>query len=219
MKTMKRFQATAFTMILGGALAAFGCSAAPGTTGGTGTGGGNAGSSGTAPSADGGVSNPPLVPPSGPTSPNATPKDFCAGLDAWLTKCGSAPASGSEATCEQSYQKYTSAQIAASEACLAKVTCDNNALSQCLQEAVNPNLTPTADAGTGDTCQQCVDTQCSAQLNGCQANPDCVALYQCMQNAKTQADAQACENQSPNGVNDLQTLLTCVSGPCGTPCK
>ncbi len=40
-----------------------------------------------------------------------------------------------------------------------------------------------------------------------------------MQTAQTQGDVQTCENQSPNGVTDLQTLLQCVTGPCGTSCK
>ncbi len=232
MKTNTRFLTISSTMILAGALAALGCSAAPGTTGGNGGNGGSSGSSGLGGSGglgsssggssglggpvngDGGVVT---NPPSG-----ATPKEFCTGLGAWMTKCGSTPAAESETKCEGSYQKYTSAQIAASEKCLTQNTsCDSNALSQCLAAAVATGGPTGGDAGAPPpgTCQQCVTAQCSAQLNGCKANPDCVALYQCMQNAKTQQDVQACETQSPNGVTDLQTLLQCVTGPCGTVCK
>jgi len=223
MKTMNHLQAMTVTMILGATLAAFGCSAAPGTTGGNGTNGngGSSGSSGngrSAPLADGGTGDAQLPLPNPPPPPPGEPKAFCTGLDTWLTKCGSTPAAGSEATCEQSYAKYTPAQVAASETCLTTVTsCNATALQDCLRGVVLPP--PPADAGPPVTCQACVDAQCSAQLKGCEANKDCVALYQCMQTAQTQQDVQTCENQSPNGVTDLQTLLQCVSGPCGTVCK
>lgn len=217
-------------LVLGSALATFGCSAAPGTSsGGSGTtdvAGGSKASSGDA-GAGPGLSLPGLgTPPQGPsTQPGgATPKDFCTALTAWLTKCGATPAAGSEATCEQSYQKYTAAQIGASEACLSHTACDTAALQHCLAQAVNasgPGTAPPADAGAppASGCQTCVTAQCSAQVSGCEANPECVALYQCMQTAKTQQDVQTCETQSPNGVTDLQTLLQCVTGPCGTVCK
>ena len=228
MTTMKRLGTMTRTLILGGTLAALGCSAAPGT----GTGDhGNAGTSGSTPGASGGM--PGLFGHAdGGTTPTgaSTPQDFCTGLDAWLTKCGATPAAGSEASCEQSYQKYSAGQIGASTSCLAKqTTCDKATLSQCLAQAVGapgtpgtPGPSPTADAGapgTGQTCDQCVGAQCAAQVKGCEANPECVALYQCMQTAKTQQDAQACEQQSPNGVTDLQTVLQCVTGPCGAVCK
>ena len=229
MKTMKQLGTMTRAMILGGALAAVGCSAAPGTTGnGNGNGGGTTdGTGGAHPTPGVGGGLPGLTPPgaTSPTTPpssSATPKEFCTALGAWLTKCGATPAASAEATCESSYQKYSAPQIAASEACLTKqTTCDNSALSACLGQAVGQ--TQGTDAGapppSGQTCQQCVQAQCSAQVTGCQNNPDCVALYGCMQNAKTQQDALACENQSPNGVTDLQTLLACVTGPCGNVCK
>jgi hypothetical protein len=225
MKTMNQLQALTVTMILGAALAGFGCSAAPGTTGtGTGNGSGSSGG-GNAQGADGGLGGLFGQPPASPSTPQgttATAKDFCTGLDTWLTKCGTTPAAGSEATCEQSYQKYTATQVSASEGCLTKVaSCDSAALQQCLQQAVSGTATtPPGDAGAGPSaCQACVDAQCATPVKGCEANAECVALYQCMQAAQTQADVQACEGQSPNGVTDLQALLQCVTGPCGAVCK
>jgi hypothetical protein len=216
MSTTKRFGM--MTMILGGALAAFGCSA-PGSS-----------SSGSPTQGDGGTFGNPFnqgntpgaaQSPSGPASASVTTKSFCTDLDAWLTKCGSTPAAGSQATCEQSYKKYSASQLAASEACFKQTTCDSAALSQCLKDAVAAGgTTPTTPASPGaQTCDQCVAAQCSAEIAGCKANPDCVTLYTCLQSAKTQADAQACETQSPNGVTDLQTFAQCVTGPCGTVCK
>jgi hypothetical protein len=228
MISMTRLASIPSVLVL--ALAAFGCSAAPGTSssgnsGNDGNGGAKA-TTGDAGTGGPGLSLPGLgTPPQGPSTPSgATPKAFCTALDAWLTKCGSTPAAGSEATCEQSYQKYSAAQIGASETCLAQTSCDTAALQQCLAQAVNgtsPGTPPAADAGApaASACQTCVTAHCSGQLSGCEANTECVALYQCMQTAKTQQDVQACENQSPNGVTDLQNLLQCVTGPCGTVCK
>jgi hypothetical protein len=217
MSTMKRFGM--MTMILGGALAAFGCSA-PGSSGGGPLAQGDGGS----------LSNPfhqgstPGTPqsPTGPAGASVTPKSFCTDLDAWLTKCGTTPAAGSEAACEQSYQKYTASQLTASEGCFKQITtCDSTALSQCLKDAVaSGGTTPTTPTTpSNQTCDQCVTAKCSAEVAGCKANPDCVTLYTCLQSAKTQADAQACEDQSPNGVTDLQTFAQCVTGPCGSVCK
>ena len=80
--------------------------------------------------------------------------------------------------------------------------------------------TPPGQGGStgGNACNMCVDSACQSQIAACNANPECVALYNCVTKCQDQTCEQACVNQHPGGVNALNAFGSCISSSCGTPC-
>jgi hypothetical protein len=64
----------------------------------------------------------------------------------------------------------------------------------------------------------CIKGSCCAELNACQANPDCVSLFTCAANCMDDPCVQMCAAQYPNGVDTLVPFLQCAQDGCSTDC-
>jgi hypothetical protein len=73
-------------------------------------------------------------------------------------------------------------------------------------------------SSSGQTCQECQQTECNAELSKCSQNQACVAAIQCVNQCQDQACFQKCLQDNPNGAADLQALAGCVQGKCADPC-
>jgi hypothetical protein len=74
--------------------------------------------------------------------------------------------------------------------------------------------------GSGETtgsaaCDQCLDPQCCTSIKACDANAECVALFNCAKGCNGDRECgQECRAQHPSGDADLQTFIACVQ-KCG----
>ncbi|MBK8256025.1 MAG: hypothetical protein IPK82_25575 [Polyangiaceae bacterium] len=70
-----------------------------------------------------------------------------------------------------------------------------------------------ADAGVCSECQSCaLSGPCAAQVATCQAEPECLALFECGDTcAGDAACIQACIDQHPEGVDEATAVLQCVN--------
>jgi hypothetical protein len=62
-------------------------------------------------------------------------------------------------------------------------------------------------------CQTCAfDSLCMTQYADCQAEPQCIALDECVSACREGDDAcvQACVDANPNGADPLLALLECI---------
>jgi hypothetical protein len=75
----------------------------------------------------------------------------------------------------------------------------------------NKQLTP---------CEKCLYTKCDTAMNGCAANAECVALFDCWKtcNPGDMTCIQTCEGQHPNGVSDATKVVTCEKVSCPSAC-
>lgn len=74
------------------------------------------------------------------------------------------------------------------------------------------------NTGGDNSCKTCMQTKCSSQLNQCAANPECVALIQCIDPCNDDACVQNCAQQHPNGVSDVNNIVQCVQTNCSAEC-
>jgi hypothetical protein len=85
----------------------------------------------------------------------------------------------------------------------------------------------TCDASCGwgnqdfNDCQQCIFEDCSAEVNACFGQPDCLGLWTCLQDCEPLelTCQQDCYNAWPSGAPPLQDLLGCVVDLCDTVCN
>jgi hypothetical protein len=77
------------------------------------------------------------------------------------------------------------------------------------------NCAPAAD---DDACTMCLKGKCCDDLNACAADPDCLALLDCVGQCADQACINMCAAQHPNGLNTITPLLQCTQTTCGTEC-
>ncbi|MFT3767877.1 MAG: hypothetical protein QM820_20705 [Minicystis sp.] len=72
-----------------------------------------------------------------------------------------------------------------------------------------------------DPCLVCALDTCPAALNACLAEPECVALYNCLVGCGNVnlTCQQQCYADHGAGTNTLQALLQCETEPCGSVCK
>ena len=89
----------------------------------------------------------------------------------------------------------------------------------------SPTGTPTGavqcDVGDCDTCinGDCAMNACSAEINACVANQQCIDLNDCWWGCYDQACIDACEAQYPQGATLLYALYDCMfCGACGVDC-
>jgi hypothetical protein len=73
-------------------------------------------------------------------------------------------------------------------------------------------------SSSGQTCQECQQTECNAELAKCSQNQSCVAAIQCANQCQDQACFQKCLEDNPDGAADLQSLAGCVQNNCAEPC-
>jgi len=69
-------------------------------------------------------------------------------------------------------------------------------------------------------CQKCLYTECSNEMNACLANPECVALVQCIQACAPgdMACGQACADEHPSGLLQAVALRNCRIENCDESC-
>jgi len=69
-------------------------------------------------------------------------------------------------------------------------------------------------------CVKCVDQMCVHECTTCEADPECVALFQCVKLCyNAQSCAQKCIDAHPVGSNDMSLILGCVQNSCPTECN
>jgi hypothetical protein len=71
---------------------------------------------------------------------------------------------------------------------------------------------------TDMNCNTCLTTSCCSEGSTCGANSACQAIYNCVKGCSTDACAQTCLTNNPNGVNDFDAFTTCVENDCNTLC-
>jgi hypothetical protein len=71
---------------------------------------------------------------------------------------------------------------------------------------------------SGQTCQECAQTSCNAEITKCNQNQSCVAAVNCVNACQDQACFDKCLKDNPNGVADLQSLADCLQNNCAEPC-
>jgi hypothetical protein len=76
----------------------------------------------------------------------------------------------------------------------------------------NPGFTP---------CEECIYTDCAAEMNACLAAPDCSALYGCLTGCAPVdlSCQQQCYLDFAGGVQLLEDALTCITNVCANPCS
>lgn len=80
-----------------------------------------------------------------------------------------------------------------------------------------PNLT--------GTCAECAASKCCAELTACKNNPDCAALYACVDQCGTTMGSFDClttcaSSCSPNGYSDFKLAMFCVTqNTCPAECS
>lgn len=71
-----------------------------------------------------------------------------------------------------------------------------------------------------DPCTVCLLEDCTDEANACLAEPECLALYQCLGECPNLdlMCQQGCYNDHGAGVMTLQPLLMCAQSTCPGPC-
>jgi hypothetical protein len=90
-------------------------------------------------------------------------------------------------------------------------------LSDCAATVCNPvcgggqDITP---------CTECLAMDCEDELNACLGDPECLALYDCLDGCEPidLACQQACYDAHGAGVPPLQDLLECAADQCAGEC-
>jgi hypothetical protein len=69
-------------------------------------------------------------------------------------------------------------------------------------------------------CEECMYSTCPDAMNTCLANPECLDLFACLSacDPNDLSCHQGCYNQYPDGIEDLEDVIDCTSGPCADPC-
>jgi hypothetical protein len=68
-------------------------------------------------------------------------------------------------------------------------------------------------------CGDCIKQQCATECANCTANPDCLALYDCIKKCSTSTCEQTCRSTYPNGDIDLMNFLSIQQGCVGKKCS
>jgi len=69
-------------------------------------------------------------------------------------------------------------------------------------------------------CEECTYSTCPDAMNACLSNVACLDLYACLaeRGPNDLSCHQGCYNAHPDGIEDLEGVLDCTSGPCAAPC-
>lgn len=71
--------------------------------------------------------------------------------------------------------------------------------------------------GSGDSLEDCAKEKCASQNSACQANSDCVAIFEVCYPSCAQGDLNciaACAMDYLGGVNDHDALIACLEQQC-----
>jgi hypothetical protein len=78
------------------------------------------------------------------------------------------------------------------------------------------------EAGSCDACADCeidIGGACEAQMQECQANPQCAALMACLVECEGEPTcADACVAENPAGQSDFFEIVQCVIAACPSSC-
>lgn len=83
-----------------------------------------------------------------------------------------------------------------------------------------PDDCPTTGDGLSD-CEQCLYTDCDAQMNACLSQPACLGLFQCL-TACPDLDLscqQGCYAEYGEGAEALEAVLVCSQSACPDVCE
>jgi hypothetical protein len=187
----------------------FGGAGGSGGAGGFGGTGGTASSSSGAAGAGGGMICSNFGDPCTTCLSTACPATYCAcemnseclALSSCLHNCGSNQSCGQ--MCDSGHPNGISPLVLLSDC----------AATSCPTEC--PNNKPISD------CTKCTVDTCPDAFNACIADPECVALYQCLAGCgKLDLTCQqGCYGQHGAGTMKLQALLQCESMPCASVCQ
>ncbi|MBI4701060.1 MAG: hypothetical protein HY744_07870 [Deltaproteobacteria bacterium] len=68
-------------------------------------------------------------------------------------------------------------------------------------------------------CEKCVYTECSAQMETCLGNPECMAIFQCTDQCGGQPGCgKKCMDEHPGGAQDAFHVHQCVQAECPGKC-
>lgn len=85
------------------------------------------------------------------------------------------------------------------------------------------SVSSSAGSGGGNTCQSCADgtstNQCSGPYNTCGMSQQCVQYAGCLNNCGSQACADGCANQFPQGLSLYNAYVDCVCNFCTSECS
>jgi hypothetical protein len=65
-----------------------------------------------------------------------------------------------------------------------------------------------------DSSADCIDIACTAELEACAADLDCLLLYSCIADCADEQCQNDCVDAFPNGVDLLNSLITCANDNC-----
>jgi hypothetical protein len=68
-------------------------------------------------------------------------------------------------------------------------------------------------------CEECLFTECEAQMNTCGANPDCVALLGCLAECNTPGCENGCYALHAGGLGDAGPVGDCLQAGCAAACQ
>lgn len=69
-------------------------------------------------------------------------------------------------------------------------------------------------------CADCIESRCTANLAQCNANPSCVALFNCISGCNgSDLCVQGCGRSYPSGIDDFIDFVECVNGRCTAECS
>lgn len=71
----------------------------------------------------------------------------------------------------------------------------------------------------GDDCQTCANSSCSSQVNACNSNPDCIAIFKCVANCQDQTCFDKCIKDNPGGAADFNATYQCLGTNCQEACS
>ncbi len=72
--------------------------------------------------------------------------------------------------------------------------------------------------GGGDTCTPCVEDNCAAEVDACNADADCTALLDCVQACSDTACITECQTAHPGGATLFADVFTCTQQNCAAEC-
>jgi hypothetical protein len=75
-----------------------------------------------------------------------------------------------------------------------------------------------APAATDDMCTTCLKGKCCNELGTCSADPDCLALLQCVGACADQTCVGNCISMHPSGTNSVMPVINCQNMNCMTEC-
>lgn len=161
---------------------------------------------------------------SGSGGSSSTGVETCAPLGGACSSCVSIECSASWCACTDN------PECLATLVCFGQCTTDP-CYSDCLSEHSAgasdallvlgcPGCAGQCGSQPNDPCTECLYTDCEDQTNACVAEPDCLPLWQCLNDCPPggltcQSD---CYDAYPDGIMVLESLFNCAGTTCSSTC-